>query len=126
MRSRGVGRMRFWAVIPLVSGSLVLAACGSSASSLPISRGSQLTAKACRDIDSVMTPKHGTVITWDSTDLSRSPFQALVAVVYNSPNVTLHSELAAFESAARSGDVSGVFNDSNALLKTCRKLGFGT
>lgn len=118
--------MRTWGLVPLVLGSLLLVGCGSSAGTSSAVQGGQLTSKACRDIDSVMTPKQGTVtITWDSGDLSRSPLQEMAAAIDRSPNSSLHSELAVFDSATRSGDMSETLSGSNALLQTCRRLGYG-
>jgi hypothetical protein len=51
--------------------------------------------------------------------------QELTAAIDHSPNARLHSELSAFDAAAASGNGPGTLNESNAMLQTCKQLGFG-
>jgi hypothetical protein len=106
-------------VLPLiVVAALVLAECGATSARPPISHSDQLTSIACKDILTTMTPKEGT----GTIDLGL-PFQKLIVAVDNAPNAQLRSELAAFQAAAATG--GDFVKHSNAMLRTCRQLGFG-
>jgi hypothetical protein len=79
----------------------------------------QLTSKACKDIESTMTPHTGTAVIGLN-------FQELVVAVHHSPNAKLHSELAAFEyDAAHAASGANWDSDASAMLRTCKQLGFG-
>jgi hypothetical protein len=65
-----------------------------------------------------MTPLTGTAVI-------RLNFQDLVEAVHHSPNAKLHSELASFEyDAAHAASGANYLNEANAMLRTCRQLGF--
>jgi hypothetical protein len=107
------------ATIPcIVLGALVLAGCGSTGSAPASSRSERLTSIACKDVVATMTPKEGT----GAIDLGL-PFQKLIVAVDDAPNAQLRSELAAFQAAAATG--GDFVSDSNAMLRTCRRLGYG-
>ena len=111
--------MRKWRLGPLAVVTLALTGCSSTTGSLPQSHGEQLTSKACKDIDSTMTPLMGTAVILLN-------FQKLVVAVHNSPNAKLHSELASFENhAAHTASGANYLSDASAMLRTCRQLGFG-
>jgi hypothetical protein len=110
-------------------GALLLTGCGTGTGESAPTHSEQLTLQACQDIVSVMAPKQGTaVVTWNASDLSQSPIQRLIRAVRRAPNAKLHSEAAAFESAA-SGELAlahpndSVFRDANAMVQTCKQLG---
>jgi nitrous oxide reductase accessory protein NosL len=99
-------------------GALVLAGCSSTTTRPPLSPSQQLTSIACKDIVTTMTPKEGT----GTIDLGL-PFEKLIVAVDNAHNAQLRSELAAFQAAAATG--GDIVKFSNAMLRTCRQLGFG-
>lgn len=106
---------------------LTIAACGSPTASAPPSREAKLTSVACKDIASVMASKQGTAtITWNESDPSQSPLQEMTAAVHRSANAKLHTEVAAFEAAAKAGNGLRAVDEANALVQTCRRLGLGT
>jgi hypothetical protein len=66
-----------------------------------------------------MTPLTGTAII-------RLNFLELVTAVHQTPNAKLHSEVALFENdAAHPVSGAGYLNEASAMLRTCRRLGFG-
>ena len=101
-----------------VAGVVVLSGCGPAKTGQPMSRGDLLTARACKDIVSTMTPKEGS-----STIQLGMPFQRLIEAVDNAPNGQLRGELAAFEAAAATG--GDFVRDASAMLQTCMRLGLG-
>jgi hypothetical protein len=102
----------------LVMCTLALAGCSSTTGSSAQSHDQQLTAKACKDIVTTMTPLAGTAVI-------RLNFQDLVAAVHQSPKSKLHSELASFENdAAHAASGGNYLNEAKAMLSTCRQLGF--
>jgi hypothetical protein len=118
--------MRKRVFAPVALGVLLLAGCSSSSASSPSGRFDRLTSKACADIVSTMAPKTGTaIIRWNTDEPDQSPFQKLAAAVRGAPSATLHSELAAFETAAASGDVPGVLKASGAMVHSCRQFRLG-
>ena len=113
-------------------GALLMTGCASVASGSPSSEKSQLTAKACKDIVSIMIDRIGNhQVQFEGP--SQSPFQRMVVAIRNSPNAKLRSELAPFyaDLASFSSEVatrdstSGTYTiEANAMVKTCNQLGF--
>ena len=83
-----------------------------------MSHADRLTSTACKDIVETMTPKEGS-----ETIQLGMPFQRLIVAVDNARNDQLRSELAAFQAAAATG--GDFLKYSSAMLRTCKRLGFG-
>jgi hypothetical protein len=107
--------------------ALALAGCSSPSKSGQLDPSEMQTSLACRDINASMIPRTGTQsLTWNPRELSQSPWRKLVAAVDRSSSSDLHAELAAFNAAAKTENGIRIIDESNAMVMTCRRLGFGS
>jgi hypothetical protein len=107
--------------------ALLFTGCSSGTATPSQRHTDQLTATACRVVESTMGAD-SPFVTWDESAPYGLPFEKVVVAVRKAPNAKLHSEVLPVESAVSRHFVNAApytfMGSFNAMVLTCIRLGF--